>query len=140
MFRFYSCKFNIEKSKLRAARVVLFKEFGLMNCFTLEASFHGYIEKDRSTTELGVTHLEEMASHLGHGFADYSDLIDEDTRVKWNLKQQFKSKKKKMKACDIAKAILSKQESKELSENKNSSSGPMCTSDAETDPKYSTQQ
>ena len=24
MFRFYSCKFRIEKSKLRAARVVLF--------------------------------------------------------------------------------------------------------------------
>ena len=49
MFRFYSCKFRIEKSKLKAARVVLFREFGIMNCFTLEASFHGYIEKDRST-------------------------------------------------------------------------------------------
>ena len=138
MFRFYSCKFKIEKSKLRAARVVLFKEFGLMNCFTLEASFHGYIEKDRSTTELAVLHLESMGTHLGMGFTDYSDLIDEDARVKWNLKQQFKSKKKKVKACDIAKAILSKHESKELSENKTTTSGPMCTSDVENDSKYST--
>ena len=47
MFRFYSCKFRIQKSKLKAARVVLWKEFNIMNCFTLEASFHGYIDKDR---------------------------------------------------------------------------------------------
>ena len=33
MFRFYSCKFRIEKSKLKAARVVLWKEFKIMNCF-----------------------------------------------------------------------------------------------------------
>ncbi len=47
MFRFYSCKFRIQKSKLKAARVVLWKEFNIMNCFTLEASFHGFIDKDR---------------------------------------------------------------------------------------------
>lgn len=58
MFRFYSCKFRIEKSKLRAARVVLFKEYGIMNCFTLEASFHGFIDKDRATEEFTVETLE----------------------------------------------------------------------------------
>ena len=52
MFRFFSCKFRIEKSKLRTARVVLFKEYGIMNCFTLEASFYGYINKERKTEEL----------------------------------------------------------------------------------------
>jgi cytosolic carboxypeptidase protein 2/3 len=45
MFRFYSCKFRIQKSKLKAARVVLWKEFNIMNCFTLEASFHGYFTR-----------------------------------------------------------------------------------------------
>ena len=58
MFRFFSCKFKIEKSKLKAARVVLFKEFGIMNCFTLEASFHGFMDKDRTTTELTIEDLE----------------------------------------------------------------------------------
>lgn len=43
MFRFYSCKFRIQKSKLTAARVVLWKEFNIMNCFTLEGSFHGFL-------------------------------------------------------------------------------------------------
>jgi len=46
MFRFYSCKFRIQKSKLKAARVVLWKEFNIMNCFTLEASFHGYFTRE----------------------------------------------------------------------------------------------
>mmetsp|Transcript_40759 Transcript_40759/g.29376 ORF Transcript_40759/g.29376 Transcript_40759/m.29376 type:complete len:81 (+) Transcript_40759:51-293(+) len=80
MFRFYSCKFQIEKSKLRAARVVLFKEFGIMNCFTLEASFHGYIDKERNTVELTTDDLEEMGKQLGHTFAEYSNLVDEDDR------------------------------------------------------------
>jgi hypothetical protein len=60
MFRFYSCKFRIEKSKVKTARVVLFREFGIMNCFTLEASFHGFIDKDRSTTEFTTETLEKV--------------------------------------------------------------------------------
>lgn len=49
MFRFHSCKFNVEPLKTRAARVVFNKEFGIMNCFTMEASMYGYIAKDRRT-------------------------------------------------------------------------------------------
>ena len=49
MFRFFSCKFRIQKSKEKTARVVLWREFNIMNCFTLEASFHGYFDKERET-------------------------------------------------------------------------------------------
>ena len=80
MFRFYSCKFRIEKSKFRTARVVLFKEFGIMNCFTLEASFHGFINEDRITEELTVETLEEMGQTLGIGFSDYLNLVEDDDR------------------------------------------------------------
>ena len=82
MFRFYSCKFRIEKSKIKTARVVLFKEFGIMNCFTLEASFHGFIDKDRSTTELTTESLEQMGATLAGSMGDYTDLVDEDERQK----------------------------------------------------------
>ena len=82
MFRFYSCKFRIEKSKLKAARVVLFREFGIMNCFTLEASFHGYIDKNRQTTEMMVEHFEEMGFVLGTSFHEYFALVEEDERQK----------------------------------------------------------
>lgn len=109
MFRFFSCKF-IEKSKLRAARVVLFKEFGIMNCFTLEASFHGFMDKDRTTTELTIEDLEDMGKTLGCGFHEYGELVDEDARQKYNIKMQIKnSKKRKIKASDITKALISRQ-------------------------------
>jgi len=71
MFRFYSCKFRIQKSKLKAARVVLFKEFGIMNCFTLEASFHGYLAKDRRTVELTTGMFEEMGAKLCEQLGEY---------------------------------------------------------------------
>ena len=49
MFRFYACKFRIQKSKEKTARVVLWREFNILNCFTLEASFQGYFDSERLT-------------------------------------------------------------------------------------------
>ena len=80
MFRFYSCKFRIERSKLKTARVVLFKDFGIMNCFTLEASFHGFIDSERKTIELTTESLQEMGSILGGSTSDYLNLFDEEER------------------------------------------------------------
>jgi hypothetical protein len=51
MFRYHSCSFKSEKSKEKSARITLYKQFGIFNCFTLEASFHGYYKKDRVTHE-----------------------------------------------------------------------------------------
>ena len=41
IFNFGSCKFAIEKDKENTARVVLFKEFGILSAYTLEATFYG---------------------------------------------------------------------------------------------------
>lgn len=41
LFGFKDCRFRIEKCKESTARVVIFKEFNIMNAFTLEASFFG---------------------------------------------------------------------------------------------------
>ena len=111
MFRFYSCKFRIEKSKIKTARVVLFKEFGIMNCFTLEASFHGFIDNDRSTTELTTESLEHMGATLACSMSEYTDLVDEDERQKAQVREAMKNKKKKLKARDIAKAINRQEKS-----------------------------
>ncbi len=40
-FNFDNCSFNIQKSKESTARVVMWKEFQLVNSFTLECSFCG---------------------------------------------------------------------------------------------------
>jgi hypothetical protein len=53
-----------------------------MNCFTLEASFHGYIDKNRQTTEMMVEHFEEMGFVLGTSFHEYFALVEEDERQK----------------------------------------------------------
>ena len=106
MFRFWSCKFRIEKSKIKTARVVLFREFGIMNCFTLESSFHGFIDTDRSTKELTTEKLEEMGSVLGLTMSDYMNLVEEDERQKVATREALRTKKKKLKARDIARAII----------------------------------
>ena len=80
MFRFYSCKFRIEKNKVRTSRVVLFREFGIMNCFTLEVSFHGFIDTDRTTKELTTESLQEMGSILGASISDYVNLFDAEEK------------------------------------------------------------
>ena len=71
MFRFFGCKFRIQKSKVRAARVVLWREFNIMNCFTLEASFHGFLNKERQTIEFTTEMYEKMGEILGLGFQEY---------------------------------------------------------------------
>jgi hypothetical protein len=65
MFRYFSCKFKLEPSKMRTARIVLFKEFGIMNSFTIEASFQGYISKDRENKEFQPHHYCKMGSVVG---------------------------------------------------------------------------
>jgi len=60
MFRYFASRFKIEKSKEKTARVVLHREFNIMNCFTLEASFLGYFNKDRLTKDFTAKKLETM--------------------------------------------------------------------------------
>ena len=50
-FRYHSCRFRLETSKLKTARIVLWREFNIMNCFTFESSFHGYFDHDKNNFE-----------------------------------------------------------------------------------------
>ena len=65
MFRFFASRFKIEKSKEKTARVVLHREFNIMNCFTLEASFLGYFNANRVTKDFSVQKLLKMGTKLG---------------------------------------------------------------------------
>eukprot|EP00347_Sterkiella_histriomuscorum_P003123 403365502 len=42
ILKFKDCRFKIEKCKESTARVVVFREFNIMNSFTFECSFYGY--------------------------------------------------------------------------------------------------
>ena len=41
IFSFKKCKFRVEKAKEAAARVVVFREFGILHSYTMETSFYG---------------------------------------------------------------------------------------------------
>ena len=42
IFNFKDCRFRIDPDKLGTARVIVWREFGVTNSFTLENSFYGY--------------------------------------------------------------------------------------------------
>lgn len=60
IYSFSGCSFRIEKGKESTGRVVVFREFNIMNSFTLECSFHGKV------TEGSIRHLTlEDMSNIG---------------------------------------------------------------------------
>jgi hypothetical protein len=79
-FRYFSCKFRIEKSKEKAARIVLWREFNIMNCFTFEASFHGCLNSERETVEFTPEGYLQMGEHLLAGLLENFYILEEEER------------------------------------------------------------
>lgn len=95
MFRYHSCSFLNEKSKETAARIVLYKEFDIFNCFTLEASFHGYFDKDKNNFEFTQESYEQMGVNLVNSLYEYVMIIEESERRKqFNKVERMKLKNK----------------------------------------------
>ncbi|KAJ3321687.1 Cytosolic carboxypeptidase 3 [Boothiomyces sp. JEL0866] len=60
VFSFKRCQFQLQKKKEGTARIVMFKEFGILNSFTLEASFCGSIDNDKDNFHFNPNHLTVM--------------------------------------------------------------------------------
>ena len=82
MFRFFASKFKIEKSKEKTARVVLHREFNILNCFTLEASFLGYFNEKRITKDFTCEKLEKMGKKLGKSLYEYVMINEDDEKIR----------------------------------------------------------
>jgi len=74
---------------MKTARIVLFKEFGIMNSFTIEASFHGYISDKRENIEFMNVHYEKMGQILGAALLQ-DQIIWEDEALERLAKAQEK--------------------------------------------------
>ena len=57
MFGFDDCSFLVQKNKESCARVVMWKEFQLVNSFTLEVSFLGPNKGSNNGLHFNPTHL-----------------------------------------------------------------------------------
>ena len=49
-----------------------------MNCFTFEASFHGYLDNDRETQEFTQSSFEQMSEPLGNSLYEYLFILEEE--------------------------------------------------------------
>jgi cytosolic carboxypeptidase protein 2/3 len=58
MFSFEDCCFAIQKSKETCGRIVMWKEFNLINSFTLEVSFLGTNKGITAGTHFNTTQLK----------------------------------------------------------------------------------
>ena len=74
LFSYSDCRFHIESDKQRTARVVIWKEFGITNSFTLESSFYGYNRGDKI-----CPYTTEDYNSLGETFVlsllDYNEIL-----------------------------------------------------------------
>jgi len=100
-FRYPSCRFKLEQSKLKTARIVLWREFAIENCFTFEASFHGYFDNKNVNYEFSEDNYESMGSHLVNSLYEYIMIIEETDRRKKMKEIKKKNKKKKESASKV---------------------------------------
>lgn len=116
LFRFYSCKFRIQRSKERTARVVLWREFNVMNCYTLEASFYGFFDKERETKEFMHSHLLKVGKMLANTIFEYTLLRDDEER-------QLKDSRAKREEVKRAKAKAAASSAQKEMKNKDEGGG-----------------
>lgn len=74
-FSFASCDFKVHRSKLNTARVVVNHELGVINSYTLEASFCGPDFGPRKNTQFSTWDLEEMGERWCQSLLVYFGLV-----------------------------------------------------------------
>lgn len=84
-FSYNDCSFAIQKSKESTARVVVFKELGLLNSYTIEASFCGASFGRNCDKHFNTRHLEQMGHFFCEAILDYCD--PDQSRVQQVLKE-----------------------------------------------------
>ena len=81
-FSYKSCKFKIQKNKQGTGRIVMWN-LGIMNSFTMEATFNGSTISKKASYHFNTNDLEQMAYHFCDTLLDYCD--PDQTKVKYIL-------------------------------------------------------
>jgi len=75
-FNYEACKFRVQKGKIGTGRVVIWKDFGVTNSFTLETSFHAY-RKGVDLCEFEERDFAVFAANVLESLAKYSELLEQ---------------------------------------------------------------
>ena len=73
MFSFKSSRFVVQKSKEGTGRIVMWREAGIQNSYTVEATFAGSTQGKLNGIQFSTAHLEDMGYHLCDTLLDYCD-------------------------------------------------------------------
>jgi cytosolic carboxypeptidase protein 2/3 len=74
VFNYIDCAFSVQKSKEGTGRVVGWKELGIQNSFTLEASFCGSDFGKYADLHFNTSILQEMGHHFCENIIDYMQI------------------------------------------------------------------
>lgn len=66
----------------------MWKELGINNSFTFEASFHGYFDKEKVNHEFTPEMYEEVGAKLVNSLYEYMMILEEDDRRKYDKKHK----------------------------------------------------
>ena len=89
MFGFEDCSFVVQKSKESTSRVVMWREFSLVNSFTLEASFMGPNQGIYANLHFNQTMLVIMGRVFCKTLYDYVKNQERVNRIFADLRLRF---------------------------------------------------
>lgn len=95
MFRYFSCKFRVEKYKENCARLAIWRDFNVTYTFTVETSQFGFLNAERETVRFNTGLLQEFGECMIHSIFEYNLIQEEDRRMKLALAKRLKADRKK---------------------------------------------
>ena len=89
MFSFDDCSFLVQKSKESSARQVMWKEFSLVNSFTLECSFLGPNRGSHNGLHFNISDMLLLGRTFCKTLVDYVENQERVTRAYNELRVRF---------------------------------------------------
>ncbi len=74
MFRYYSCRFRNELSKMHCSRLTLFRDCNLPLCYTIETSIMGFLSKERQNVSFGIPSLQYFGERLAETIGQWMEM------------------------------------------------------------------
>jgi len=94
MFRYYSCRFRVEKYKESCARLTINKQFHISNCFTLECSSFGYFRREtRTTHQFKEADLIEFGKNIAEVVLEQALIVERDEKIKAAINKKIQERR-----------------------------------------------
>ncbi|OMJ89318.1 hypothetical protein SteCoe_8521 [Stentor coeruleus] len=96
IFRYHSSRFILERSKKSTARMVMWKEFGITNAYTLETSYFCYLNKSRETEVFYIEDFYILAEKLARTIYEFYTLQKHERKIQKKKAKERSFKKQKL--------------------------------------------